>query len=583
MRILPQFLRGGLAVILLALAVIAQAQQVQESYPEHPDSVPQAGVPQGKVHGPFVWKSDIFPGTEREYGIYVPAQYDPAKSACVMIVQDGIGKAKGWKLPTVLDNLIHKGEVPVQIGVFISPGVVPAPHESAEARYNRSYEYDGLGDRYARFLVEEMLPHVAKSYSISTDPNDCLIAGSSSGAICAFTAAWERPDRFRRVFSAVGTFVSLRGGNEYPALIRKFENRPIRVFLQDGSNDNDIYGGSWWMANQSMLSSLKFAGYDVNHVWGEGGHNGKHSTAIMPDALRWLWRDYPEPVRPGTPPSRRTNLVIPGEDWELVSSGHEYTDSPVISPAGDVFFADVEAGTVHRVTSDGDVSVFAQPGRGIGGLAFGPDRRLYGCHRALRQIVAFEADGRMSAVVSDADCNDLVILQNGTGFYTDPAHQSVWRFGRDGSRTLADLGIRAPNGIAVSPDQTLLVVGDNGGRFSYSFQIQKDGHLAYGQEYDHVHVRDADRSSRSDGMAVDTEGRRYLATPLGLQVFDQLGRCHLIFNLPPGTDWISNVGFGGSNLDTLYVTCRDKVFRRKIAATGVLAWQSPIKPPRPRL
>ena len=570
-------------VCLLCVSMIAHAQQTQESYPEHPDSVSQDGVPQGEVLGPFVWKSEIFPGTEREFGIYVPAQYDAAKPACVMIVQDGIGKAKGWKLPTVLDNLIHKGDVPVQIGVFISPGVVPAPHENAEARYNRSFEYDGLGDRYARFLIEEILPHVAKSYNISTDPNDCLIAGSSSGAICAFTAAWERPDRFRRVFSSIGTFVSLRGGNEYPALIRKFENKPLRVFLQDGSNDNDLYGGSWWMANQSMLSSFEFAGYDVNHAWGEGGHNGKHSTAILPDALRWLWRDYPEPIKPGTPPTRRTNLVIPGEDWELVSSGHEYTDSPVVNSAGDLFFADVEAGTIHRVSADGNVSVFAKPGRGIGGLAFGPDGRLYGCHRALRQIVAFDADGRMTRIIGDTDCNDLVILQNGTGYYTDPANRAVWRFDANDKRQLASEGIRSPNGIAVSPDQTLLSVGDAGGRFTHSFQIQKNGELAYGQEYDHVHVRDADRSSRSDGMTVDTEGRRYLTTPMGLQVFDQPGRCHLIFNLPPNTEWISNVSFGGNDLDTLYVTGRDKVFRRKIAAKGVHSWQTPIKPPKPQL
>ena len=563
--------------------MVAQAQQTEENYPEHPDSVPQDGVPQGEVLGPFIWKSEIFPGTEREYGIYVPAQYDAAKPACVMIVQDGIGKAKGWKLPTVLDNLIHKGDAPVQIGVFISPGVVPAPHENAEARYNRSFEYDGLGDRYARFLIEEILPHVAKSYNISTDPNDCLIAGSSSGAICAFTAAWERPDRFRRVFSSIGTFVSLRGGNEYPALIRKFENRPIRVFLQDGSNDNNLYAGSWWMANQSMLSSFEFAGYDVNHVWGGGGHNGKHSTAILPDALRWLWRDYPEPIKPGTPPTRRTSLVISGEDWELVSSGHEYTDSPVVNSAGDLYFADVEAGTIHRVSADGSVSVFAKPGRGIGGLAFGPDGRLYGCHRALRQIVAFDSDGRMTRIVGDTDCNDLVILQNGTGYYTDPANRSVWRFDANGKRQLASDGVRVPNGIAVSPDQTLLSVGDGAGRFTYSFQIQKNGELAYGQEYDHVHVRDADRSSRSDGMAVDAEGRRYLTTPMGIQVFDQPGRCHLIFNPPPDTEWISNVSFGGKDLDTLYVTGRDKVFRRKIAAKGVHSWQTPIKPPKPRL
>ena len=257
-----------LCICFLSSTISAQPQ---ESYPPHPDSIEKEGVPKGEVKGPFQWESKIFPGTVREYWVYVPKQYDASQPACVMIVQDGLRKAQGWKIPTVLDNLIHERAVPVQIGIFVSPGVVPAPDENAQPRHNRSFEYDGMGDRYARFLIEEILPAVKKDYSLSDDPNDYLIAGSSSGAIAAFTAAWERPDQFRRVFSSVGTFVGLRGGNEYPILIRKHETKPIRVFLQDGSNDLDIYGGSWWHSNQQMLSALKFSGYDVMHVWGEGG------------------------------------------------------------------------------------------------------------------------------------------------------------------------------------------------------------------------------------------------------------------------------------------------------------------------
>ncbi|MCA9064935.1 MAG: esterase family protein, partial [Planctomycetaceae bacterium] len=260
-----------MAVIPIAVRT-APASAQEESYPTPPEAMVHEGVPRGKVDGPFEFRSQLYPGTVREYWIYVPAQYDPAKPPCLMIVQDGMGRAGGWKIPTILDNLIHAGEVPVQLGIFVGHGSVPASNENAQPRFNRSFEYDGLGDRYARFLIEELLPEVRKSYEFSDNPNDRCLAGSSSGAICAFNAAWERPDAFRRVISTVGTYVGLRGGDQFPVLVRKTEPKPLRIFLQDGSNDLDIYGGSWWHANQAMLSALQFSGYDVKHVWGEGGH-----------------------------------------------------------------------------------------------------------------------------------------------------------------------------------------------------------------------------------------------------------------------------------------------------------------------
>ena len=424
--------------------------------------------------GPQQWKSKIYPGTVREYAIYVPAQYDAAKPACVLVVQDGLRRAEGWKIPTVLDNLIHKQEMPVTIGIFVSPGVVPAPHENAQPRFNRSFEYDALGDRYARFLIEEMLPEVGKKYNLSNDPNDRAIAGSSSGAICAFTVAWERPDAFRRVLSTVGTFVSLRGGNEYPALVRKFEPKPIRVFLQDGSNDLNIYGGSWWIANQQMLAALEFSGYDVKRVWGEGGHNAKHSTAIMPDALRWLWRDYPKPIEPGVATNRRTNLVIPGENWELVSDGHKFTEGPAVNAKGEVFFTDIPNGRIHKIDLQGKVSVFAENSPGVNGLMFSAADRLYACQNGNQRIVRYDTDGKMETVLEDAPSNDLVVLPFGS-YYTDPGNKKVWFLDKNGRRKLVDEGIEFPNGVITSTDQTLLWVSDTRGRFIYSFQIQPDG------------------------------------------------------------------------------------------------------------
>lgn len=255
--------------LILVLSTLVLPLGARDEEKLGPDSLPREGVPSGRIEGPFEFNhSEIFPGTHRQYWIYVPARHDPEKPACSIVVQDGLSRARNWKLPTVFDNLIHAGDMPVTIGIFVTPGLIPAASGEARGRYNRSFEYDGLGDRYARFLLEELLPEVEKKYRLSHDPNDRALAGASSGGICAFTAAWERPDAFRRVFSTIGTFVSLRGGNEYPALIRKCENRPLRIFLQDGSNDLDIYGGDWWTANLAMLSALKFSGYDVNHAWG---------------------------------------------------------------------------------------------------------------------------------------------------------------------------------------------------------------------------------------------------------------------------------------------------------------------------
>lgn len=282
---------------LLGLALtfcFVSTLQAADDYELGPDSLKQEGVPTGTVEqGKFISKG-VYPGTERDYWIYVPKQYDPAKPACLMVFNDGGGyvNEKGHsRVPIVFDNLIHKGEMPVTIGVFLNPGVIPSSKPNGEPRKNRSFEYDTVSDQYARFLIEEIMPMVKEQYNISDDPEHRGICGISSGGICAFTVAWERPDQFRKVLSYVGSFTNIRGGHIYPSLIRKQEKRPIRVFLQDGANDLDNLHGSWPLANQRMASALEFAKYDYQFVFGDGGHNGKHGGAILPDALRWLWRD----------------------------------------------------------------------------------------------------------------------------------------------------------------------------------------------------------------------------------------------------------------------------------------------------
>ncbi|MCB1228399.1 MAG: esterase family protein [Verrucomicrobiales bacterium] len=283
-----------LSLLLLPLTLTAAPQD--DAYVLGPDSQQRReGVPQGKVLQMPAWtESQIFPGTTRDWWIYVPAQYQAGTPANVMIFCDGAGFVKEdgtFRVPVVFDNLIAAGEMPVTIGIFIQPGQFPPAQGESKPRSNRSFEYDSLGDRYARFLIEEILPAVAKDYTLTEDPEKRALVGNSSGGICAFTAAWERPDTFRRVISHIGSFTNIRGGYVYPALIRKTPKKPLRVFLQDGRNDLDNQFGNWPLANQDMAAALQFAGYPHQLVLGEGTHNAKHGASLFPDTVRWIWKD----------------------------------------------------------------------------------------------------------------------------------------------------------------------------------------------------------------------------------------------------------------------------------------------------
>jgi enterochelin esterase-like enzyme len=272
----------------------ANVARAAEEYPLGPDSQRHAGVPTGAV-SKYAWKSKIFPGTIREYYVYVPAQYDGTKPAAVMVFQDGHAYLKEdgeLRVPVVFDNLIYRKEMPVTIGIFINPGhnseTLPDDPWKAD---NRRFEYDTLSDQYARFLLEEILPEVAKKYKLTDDGKQRAICGLSSGGICAFTVAWQRPDAFGKVISHIGSFTNIRGGHVYPSLIRMTKSaKPIRVFLQDGTADLDNEFGNWPLANQEMAAALKFAGYDYQFVLGTGAHSAKQGGAILPDTLRWLWR-----------------------------------------------------------------------------------------------------------------------------------------------------------------------------------------------------------------------------------------------------------------------------------------------------
>ena len=572
-------------VLLVSMGGLAGAQQ---EYALGPDSMRQPGVPEGKITQ-YSWTSQIFPGTVRDYWVYVPAQYDSSQPAPVMVFQDGSGyvstSENGWMTPIVLDNLIHKGEIPPLIAIFVNPGVLPARSEEHEARYNRSFEYDAVSDRYARFLIEELLPEVGELYNLTDDPNARAISGLSSGGIAAFTVAWERPDAFRRVLSFIGSFADLRGGAVYPTLIRKMEPKPLRVFLQDGDHDLNLYAGDWWIANQDMASALAYAGYETRFVTGTEGHNNRHGRAILPDALRWLWDGYPAPIKTSTGGGSRhtiTEILDPGQDWELVSEGHALTEGPAVDKEGNFFFTDLRGRKIHKVDASGNVSVFKEDSGGANGLAFGPDGRLYAAQNGTRRIVAYNtADGTESVIAEDISSNDLIVTAKGDIYVTDFGNKRVWLIGQSGNKRIVHEGITQPNGVMLSPDQSLLTVDDYAGRWVWSFQIQPDGSLVNGEPFYRLETPDPSSVTNADGMAVDTEGFLYVTTNLGIQVCDQPGRVNGIIRRP-GAGPLTNVTFAGPDLQTLYATSGGQVWRRHLRRKGVLPWQ-PMKPPRPRL
>jgi sugar lactone lactonase YvrE/enterochelin esterase-like enzyme len=557
-----------------------------DDYAPGPDSLPHEGVPKGEVTKYSFDASRIFPGTTRDYWIYVPRQYDPAKPACLYVGQDGVQ----FKVPVVFDNLIARHEMPVTIGVFIMHGRVKAESTNALDRFNRSYEYDGLGDNYARFVLEEILPQVEKKTAadgrpirISPNPNDHAIGGSSSGAICAFTAAWERPDAFRRVFSSIGTYVDQRGGNDYPALIRKTEAKPLRIFLQDGSNDLNKVGGNWFLANQEMLSAFEFAGYEVNHIWGEGGHNGKQATAIFPDAMRWLWKDWPKPVESGYGSNQPVaQVLVRGEPWKVVGTGYGNAGGLAVNAQGDVFFSDAAHSCIRKIGLDGGITVFVEQKGAPPGLMFGQDGRLYS---AFGRVIAYDSPKSKGGVIVDHDApwdaRALCIGHNGNIYVADRANKRVWLVDDRNGKRVVDTGISC-SGICLSPDQSLLLASVQQDQFIYSFHINSDGTLSDRQPYHHLRIPDGAMESGAAGMAVDQRGILYVATLLGIQMCDQAGRVQGIISAPRGVVFL-NIAFGGANFDEMFASGSGQIFRRKLKTTGALSFQAPIKPAAPSL
>jgi enterochelin esterase-like enzyme len=436
-------------------------------YPYGPDSSRQPGVPQGKVTQHTWSTSKIYPGSTRDYWVYVPAQYKPGEPAAVMVFQDGAGYVKddgASRIPVVFDNLIAKGEMPVTIAIMVNPGVMPALSESAQARYNRSYEYDALGDRYARFLIDEILPEVARSYTLTQDPNLRAISGSSSGGIAAFTAAWNRPDAFRRVLSFIGSYTNLRGGHDYAWLVRKTEPKPLRVYLQDGKNDQNIYSGHWFIGNQDLFSALQYAGYDtdVHHRRRRPQHETWRPADAGCTALVVARLDEADRAVAGRLAAPLHHAIPDAGQGLGVTIERPPTHRRSRRRQGrQCFLHRYPASKIHKITPDGKVTLWKDDTGNSNGLMFGPDGRLYACQNGRKRIVSWAPDGSGEKVHADGvNSNDLVVLKSGTIYFTEPATKKVWYINPNGDRRTVHEGLEFPNGVRVSPDQSLLIVAD---------------------------------------------------------------------------------------------------------------------------
>jgi len=450
-----------------------------QDYTLGPDSQPRDGVPKGTVTKLKLEPGKFYPGTPHNYAIYVPVQYNAAKPVPFVIFLDGSGSLNNSvRVPVVFDNLIASGDLPPLIGIFVDPGTLPAVSDTAQNRFERVFEYDSLSDRHSRFLLEELIPEVAKKYNLSKDPDDHALSGVSTGAVGAFMAAWNRPDQFHRVLSFIGTFVAMKGADGLPALIRKTEPKPIRIFLQDGKNDHVVptepygtfYAGSWPINNQVMFEAFQSAGYDVKLVIGEEGHNMKQGAAIMPEALRWLWRGYPSPIvarepadigKPGWDPRGKVySIVSADKTWEQVGEAHRSVVSPTGDQDGNVFFADPAANRIYKSDADRQVTLFKDNSGGARALRIGPDRRLYASQPARQRIVSYSPGGDEKVVAQNVEASDMAISAKGEIYFADANRKTIGYIdGKGQTRVVYDGGeIAIPSGVALSPDQAMLVV-----------------------------------------------------------------------------------------------------------------------------
>ena len=541
--------------LLLSAAVFGISVLAQQAYnvraPFDPATVKVEEKKRGEVLKFNLNDSQIYPGTEREILVYVPQQYKSNKPACLLVCMDGIL----YDATTVMDNLIASGEMPVTIGVFVNPGVV-YDEDREVVRYNRCKEFDSTDDTFARFLEEEVLPRVegmktekGKTIALSEDANDRAITGASSGGIAAFTAAWNRPDLFSRVYTTVGTFVAMRGGHEYPAIVRKTEPKPLRIYMQDGWYDvwNPIFG-EWFEYNMLMESAFNFAGYEVFHQWNRGNHSIKYGTLAFPDAMRWLWKGYPAKVQKGWSNNGMLQEILhEDEDWQEVELSVEVESALFATKDNGAMFA--SGNKVYKVLPEDGVAKLTRY------ASLKTNEQLVGEGLTMRGDVLYK-DGK-AVLDSLYDVQAICALSGDRylvlGGERTAAMENVW---------VVKAGCRA---LAISPDERFCVTGEPHTHHLISTIINKQGRMLYSEPFYYLHDLSNGSQHLAGNMAFDTKGNLYVATEMGVQVADHNGRVRAILSLPAGP--VRSLAFSGKYL---YVVCGNRLFVRKMNAEGHL-------------
>ncbi|SDF55751.1 alpha/beta hydrolase-fold protein [Terriglobus roseus] len=520
-------MRAALLTCCLLLSLTAKAQ---EPYPLTPDSEVQ-DVPHGTVEKTTLPPGQFYPGTPHTVSIYLPPNAG-AEPLPYMVFLDGSGYLGGrMRAATVFDNLIAKHQLPPMVGIFIDPGVLPAIRPDAQNRYERVFEYDSLSNRYVNFLMQEVIPFVEKRHALSKDPNAHAIGGTSTGAVCAFVAAWHRPDQFHRVLSLIGTYVAMKGADTLPELVRKTEPKPIRIWMQDGANDHitpdepygTFYAGTWPRANQLLFDALQFSGYDAKLTIGTGGHDTKQGSAELPDALRWLWRDYSPEKGIGKievhPPAAQSTAGFDkrGSIWSTVDAVNNWES------LNERYMHQEK--TMMLMTLDG--SAITQ-----------------------KNVIYLGAENTISWGTRDVQQGHIQAPTNAIG------------------------------GLALSADQAMLVATDREHRHQWSMQLDKEGKPINPEPFYRLEVLDDETGAT--GAAFDSIGQVYFATKIGVQIAEANGRIAMILNSPIPDKPVDNIAFGGPDHDWLYVTSDGKLFRRKMK-THAVPVDKPEKPPQPPL
>ncbi|MGC8625363.1 MAG: hypothetical protein ACP5VQ_08880 [Phycisphaerae bacterium] len=574
------------------------------AYPPAKNLLPQPGVPNGVIFTFQMKHSKVFPGTIRTIQVYVPAEYKGRKPACVFVHLDTFGK---WSF-TTFNNLIYKKQMPITIGIGLPGGLTPSAHVSGKGRFGlhsalaavragvsipvnnnarveRSYEFDALNDNVGRFIIQEVIPAVERLRTpsglpilLSKNPNDRCLFGGSSGGTCAFTVAFDNPDFFRRVIIYNGTFVGIRGADQYPTLVRKTAPEPLRIFLGDGCNDEYWPGaemGNWWLNTRAMESALKFAGYQVHHVWGYTSHQGSMAVMTYPAALRWVWQGrHPKPIHAGVSGNPALQQMCrPGAHWRQLLHRVGGLGDLVSGNKGKIFVQSATSGKIYSF-SHGIATLYAAVSPGSRGIAMGPGGQIYALDAGAGDILAVNAQGIVKVLATNIHGNGLYVMPNGNVYVTDTAAGTIWLTRPGGKPTEVAHGLNGPTGVIALPGNHWLCVAEGTSHFAMSFRIQPDGALRYGIPFYWLYQPETAANSGTGQLCADRSGYIFAATRMGVQVLSQgVGPCCAILPVPNGDSrHLTGICFGGRNRHTLYVTTAHSLYAIKMKSRGAATW-----------